>query len=128
MKGSAKVFSLGRPKKIIIAVITVSLIAAVFYVRAQNSNYIDCSHGLGLSRGEWEELYGTVRKEDSAQSLYGDDQKFFIVSFRDNNVSYISFEFRAGDAMSLVSARDESRKYTPGDAVFVRTEDAGVGP
>jgi hypothetical protein len=109
-------------------VLIVSSFVLIIYTRSQGNNYLSHSNGLGLSRGEWEGIYGKARKEDSAQAIYRDEKRRFIVSFWNGNVGYIDVKPNDLDVMTLDSARSESRKYFPIDSEFIGTYNSGSGP
>lgn len=83
------------------------------------------SGGLGLSKIEWENLFGSPKENDSLNPIYYSYEKGkYAVQFapiENGNVRHIEFHWGDKSAVSISDARTISKNYIPKDAKFKKT-------
>src|SRR5690349_5071134 len=85
------------------------------------------SNGLGLSRTEWEHLYGSSIREDSGQSFYENETKRIIVGYWDGKAGFVNIHNKDGQLLTIEAARTESKKFIPSDAQLIRSFSSAQG-
>lgn len=89
------------------------------------------SGGLGLELPVWEQLHGPGTQNQATTNLFYsyEEGKYFVqyTKIKSGNVRSIERTYGDRDAVTINEAREESRKYIPKDAKFVRSYTSSGG-